>query len=405
MVTGPVEPRPAHLLPLLVIAQFAGTSLWFATNAVLPSLQLYHPQVSTFLSTMTTAVQLGFVLGTLCYSYFSVADRFSPVRVFMGSALLAALCNAGVLGTYPWLPGLFMTRMAVGFFLAGVYPVGMKICSDWYEAGLGKALGYLVGSLVLGTAFPHLIRAMSVELDWRYVIGATSGLAVAGGLVVGLLVPDGPFRRRAGRLHPAMIREVFKVPALRRYAFGYFGHMFELYTFWAFVPLLLASYTQLTGRALDVPLWSFGVIAAGSLGCVLTGELSGRWGSHRTAWVALAVSAGCCGLVLWLDLLPLVVLGAYLLVWGMSATGDSPQFSTLVAQHAPAEYRATALTIVTSIGFFITIPSLYLVQWLFGLVGYQALVVLALGGVFGLRAMREQSHIFPFNLLNSSKRS
>ncbi|WP_247237116.1 nitrate/nitrite transporter [Telluribacter sp. SYSU D00476] len=390
MESSSLPQRPAYLLPLLVAAQFAGTSLWFAPNAVLLSLQPFHPGVTTFLPTMTTAVQLGFVLGTLCYSYFSIADRYSPVRVFMGSALLAALTNAAVLLSYQWLPGLFMTRMAVGFFLAGVYPVGMKICSDWYEAGLGKALGYLVGALVLGTAFPHLIRALSVQLDWRYVILATSALAVAGGLVVGLLVADGPFRRKAGRLNPAMLGEVFRVPDFRRYAFGYFGHMFEIYTFWAFVPLLLLTYTRLTGTTLDVSLWSFVIIAVGALGCVSLGELSVRWGSHRTAWLALVVSAVCCGLVLGMALLPVVALVGYLLVWGISAAGDSPQFSTLVAQHAPADYRATALTIVTSIGFFITIPSLYLTQWLFGQFGHQALVVLVLGGIFGLRAMRNR---------------
>jgi MFS family permease len=383
--------RPTYLLPLLVMAQFAGTSVWFATNAVLPSLQTYHPGATAFLPTLTTAVQLGFVLGTLGYAWFSVADRYSPVRVFLVSALLAAGCNALVLLSYPWLPGLLLTRLAVGFFLAGVYPVGMKICSDWYQAGLGKALGYLVGALVLGTAFPHLLRALAVQLDWRYVIIATSALAAGGGLVVALLVPDGPFRRPAGRLRPGVLSEIFKVPDFRRYAFGYFGHMFELYTFWAFVPLLLGSYNQLTGAQLPVSLWAFGVMAAGTLGCVLTGELSGRWGSHRTAWVALAVSGTCCVLVPALPWLPPVGLGAYLLLWGTSVTGDSPQFSTLVAQHAPAEYRATALTLVTSVGFFITIPSLYLIQWLYALVGYPALAVLALGAVFGLRAMRHPS--------------
>ena len=382
------QPRPPFLLPLLVAAQFAGTSLWFATNAVLSSLQPFHPQVGTFLPTLTTAVQLGFVLGTLGYAYFSVADRHSPVRVFVGSALLAALSNAAVLLCYAWLPGLFMTRLAVGFFLAGVYPVGMKICSDWYGAGLGKALGYLVGALVLGTSFPHLLRATALPLDWRYIILATSALAVAGSLVVGLWVPDGPYRRRAGRFNPAVLSDVFKVPTFRRYALGYFGHMFELYTFWAFVPLLLMAYTQHTGTPLNVSLWSFGVIAAGSAGCVLTGELSGRWGSHRTAW--LAVSGGCCGLVGTLTLLPPLLLAMYLLLWGTSATADSPQFSTLVAQHAPAEYRATALTLVTSVGFFITIPSLYLTQWLYERVGYPALMVLGLGAVFGLRAMRQR---------------
>lgn len=381
------DARPAYLLPLLVTAQFAGTSLWFAPNAILESLQVFHPGARAFLPTMTTAVQLGFVMGTLGYSYFSVADRYSPVRVYMVSALLSAACNASVLWSYEWLPGLFISRMAVGLFLAGVYPVGMKVCSDWYEAGLGKALGYLVGALVLGTSFPHLIRAAAVTLDWRYVILTTTVLAAIGGLAVGFVLTDGPFRRMAGRFNPAMLGEVFRKADFRRYAFGYFGHMFELYTFWAFVPLLVTAYAQEQDVSLNVSLWSFGIIAAGTLGCILTGELSGRMGSHRTAFVALAISMTCCVVVPGIMELSPLLLGLYLLLWGGTVAGDSPQFSTLVAQHAPAEYRATALTIVTSIGFFITIPSLYLTQWLVGIFGVPALIVLALGGVWGLWAM------------------
>ncbi|WP_428653396.1 MFS transporter [Runella sp.] len=380
--------RPFYLLPLVVTAQFAGTSLWFAVNAVMQTLQTFHLQATAFMPTMTTAVQLGFVFGTLLYSYFSIADRFSPVRVFMVSSGLAAACNLLVLVSYQSLEGLFITRLGVGFFLAGVYPVGMKICSDWYETGLGKALGYLVGALVLGTAFPYVLKSLSLTLPWQYVIVATAALAVSGGVTVGLFVKDGPFRRMAGRFNPSVLRNVFKDTAFRRSAFGYFGHMFELYTFWAFVPVIITAYNQLTQQTLNVPLFSFVVIASGALGCVLTGELSLRWGSHRTAWFALLISCICCILSLFLPAFSGTFFLVFMLVWGISVVGDSPQFSTLVSQSAPANYRATALTLVTSIGFFITIPSLYLTQWLFNLYGYKALLILALGGIVGLMTSR-----------------
>lgn len=382
--------RPFYLLPLVVVAQFAGTSLWFAVNAVMQTLQTFHPQTAAFMPTMTTAVQLGFVLGTLFYSYFSIADRFSPVRVFMVSATLAALCNLSVLVSYQSLEGLFMARLGVGFFLAGVYPVGMKICSDWYETGLGKALGYLVGALVLGTAFPYILKSLSLTLPWEYVIYCTSALAVSGGMLIGFLVNDGPFRRVAGRFNPAVLRDVFREVTFRRSAFGYFGHMFELYTFWAFVPVIITSYNQLTHQSFNVQLFSFFVIASGAVGCVLTGQLSLRWGSHRTAWYSLLISCICCVLCVLIPYFSIVVFAVFMIVWGISVAGDSPQFSTLVSLNAPANYRATAMTLVTSIGFFITIPSLYLTQWLFNAYGHSALLVLALGGIVGLTASRRR---------------
>ncbi len=308
----------------------------------------------------------------------------------MVSATLAAVCNLSVLVSYQSLEGLFMARLGVGFFLAGVYPVGMKICSDWYETGLGKALGYLVGALVLGTAFPYILKSLSLTLPWEYVIYCTSALAVSGGMLIGFLVNDGPFRRVAGRFNPAVLRDVFREVTFRRSAFGYFGHMFELYTFWAFVPVIITSYNQLTHQFLNVPLFSFFVIASGAVGCVLTGQLSLRWGSHRTAWIALLISCICCVLCVFLPYLSIVFFTIFMIVWGISVAGDSPQFSTLVSLNAPANYRATAMTLVTSIGFFITIPSLYLTQWLFNAYGHSALLVLALGGIVGLTASRRR---------------
>jgi MFS family permease len=50
------------------------------------------------------------------------------------------------------LASLLTLRFLTGFFLAGIYPVGMKIAADYYRKGLGKSLGFLVGALVVGTS-------------------------------------------------------------------------------------------------------------------------------------------------------------------------------------------------------------------------------------------------------------
>lgn len=377
--------RPLHLLPTIVFAQFAGTSLWFAVNAVLPALQQQFPDVQNFLPTMTAAVQLGFVAGTLVYAWLSIADRYSPVRVFVVSGVVAAAANLLLLAMTTSLPGLMAVRFAVGFFLAGVYPVGMKICSDWYERGLGKALGYLVGALVLGTAFPHLLKALSLSMDWRCVIAATSGLALSGTLLMAFFVHDGPYRRPSGGFNPRVLGLVFKQKLYRTFAFGYFGHMWELYTFWAFAPVLVTLYNRATGNGLDVSAWSFGIIAAGAAGCVLGGELSLLWGSARLAFWALATSATCCLLSVLIPFFPTVIFLIFMLIWGMAVVADSPQFSALVAQNAIPEYRATAITIVNSIGFLITIPSLYCIQWAVSHLSEQnSFALLVLGGLFGL---------------------
>ena len=349
--------RPRRILPVIVAAQFAGTSLWFAGNAVLGDLQGAYGLPATALGPLTSAVQIGFIAGTLAYAVATIADRFSPSRVFLLSALAGAVVNLGV-GTvatdYAWILAF---RFLTGFFLAGIYPVGMKLAADWFEAGLGRALGWLVGALVLGTAFPHLLAAGTADLPWQTVVVGTSALAALGGVAVWALVPDGPYRSASRGFRPGAIAAVFRVAAFRSAALGYFGHMWELYAFWAFVPVLLA--TKFPGaEPASVSAGAFAVIAVGAAGCVFGGFASERAGSARVALAMLLVSGGIGLLSPWLFGLTAAWFALAAMLWGFAVVGDSPQFSTLVARTAPPEVRGSALTIVNSIGFAVTIPAI-----------------------------------------------
>jgi MFS family permease len=76
------------------------------------------------------------------------------------SALLAALANAVfVLASAGVVLGLAL-RFATGFYLAGVYPPGMKMMASWFREGRGLALGILIGALTLGKASPYLVNAI-----------------------------------------------------------------------------------------------------------------------------------------------------------------------------------------------------------------------------------------------------
>ncbi|MCO4763617.1 MAG: MFS transporter [Myxococcales bacterium] len=384
-------PRPMHVLPVIVLAQFAGTSLWFAGNAVVSDLQRISGLGAEAVGWLTSAVQLGFIVGTLLFAILNVADRFRPRTVFASCALLAAGANAALVAFAADVTVMLALRFLVGFFLAGIYPVGMKIAASWYGKGLGRALGLLVGALVLGTAFPHLLRAGIVELEWTSTLIAVSALAAAGGLVLFATVPAGPhLPKTPAKFDPTALGRIFAKPDFRAAAFGYFGHMWELYAFWAVVPFLVTAVSQSAGEpSLNVPLWSFAIIAAGTVGCVVGGWASERWGSARVAAFQLAVSGLLCLASPWLIDAPASVALAALLLWGTVVVGDSPQFSALTAQTAPRQWVGTALTIVVSIGFLVTVPSIQLVTSLQG--GHHsdlALLVLVPGPVLGLLGVR-----------------
>lgn len=356
-----------------------------------------------YLAHLTSAVQLGFIAGTLVFAVLSIADRFSPSWVFFACATVAALINLAVSFTGVDLSGLLLLRFFTGFFLAGIYPVGMKIASDHYQQGLGKSLGFLVGALVLGTAFPHFLKSMTGGLPWRYVIYATSALSGLGGLAMVALVPDGIYRKAGQKLNLTGFLSGFKNDQFRSAAFGYFGHMWELYAFWVFVPVMLATYNSHYPIAdLPVSLLSFLIIAIGSLSCVLSGYLSQRFGAKRVATVALSISCICClasPLLLFNQYAILLVV--FLFIWSMSVIADSPLFSTLVAQNAPAEIKGTALTIVNCLGFSVTIVSIQLISALRNDSNAKFIyMLLAIGPILGLAALvRRQKGLKDF--LNS----
>ncbi|MEQ9364468.1 MAG: MFS transporter [Leptospirales bacterium] len=439
--------RPPYVLPAIVFSQFAGTSLWFAGNAVLADLRLPGAADEAGIQRITQAVQLGFIVGTLVFALFAVADRRSPRLVFLLCSLAGAAANLAGAHLARDVTSLMALRFCTGFFLAGIYPVGMKVAAGWYERGLGSALGYLVGALVLGTAFPHLLQALGetgffvVEVRGgperaRSVLSFVSALAGLGGCALYFLVPDGPYlprvpyrgetpvntlsknirKTRVPRAatkpwEGALVTDpdakpgkdsagsfaivsVFQNARFRRAALGYFGHMWELYAFWAFTPIFLTALFEkhAVKSEASVSLWSFLIIAVGFFGCALGGYASLRAGSARVALAQLAVSGGLCLLspLLFLDIVPLWIALACMLLWGVTVIGDSPQFSALVAANAPRQLVGSALTVVNSIGFSLTIVSIEVVgswarcvsdpAWLF--------IMLAPGPLAGLLAMR-----------------
>lgn len=383
------EKVPFYILPVIILSQFAGTSLWFAGNAVLPELKLLLDLPVGAIGNITSAVQFGFISGTLTFAFLVIADRFSPSRVFFFSALLGAFFNLGIYLFAEGFVSLLVFRFLTGFFLAGIYPIGMKISADWYAEGLGKALGFLVGALVLGKAFPYFLKFSAGAYPWHTIIFATSIFAFFGGLLILLFVPDGPYRTRGSQFRPGAIVDIFKVKEFRSAAFGYFGHMWELYAFWAFVPVFLAAYQEYGGGvALDIPLWSSIIIGIGTLGCVAGGYWSLRVGSARVAFGMLVVSGLACLLSPLLFFVPVWIFIPFLLIWGFAVVGDSAQFSTLVAKTAPKEYVGSALTIVNCIGFSITIFSIELLNLAAVFWSKQSMfVLLTVGPVFGLWAI------------------
>ncbi|RAR62058.1 MFS transporter [Onishia taeanensis] len=407
MMDGPaspghfISPLPQVPMPTLIlaIAELFGTALWFTPNAVLPELMALWSLAPSDLGWLTGAVQGGFLLGTLIIGLTGLADRLDASRLFAACCLLGALSNA-LLPMAGGLDGAVTLRMITGLCLAGIYPVGMKLMVGWTPGRSGLGLAWLVGMLVLGTALPHGLRAFTalddVTLSWRGGIWSASLLAVLGGIMVWRLgeaprqadaAPGADSGTKPGPNSGHGLRlgglSAFGISNFRHAASAYFGHMWELYTLWALLPLMLAArWPSLTTAELAFA--AFALIAVGGPCCWIGGAFSARLGSRRVAQFALAGSGLCCALYPLLSGLPAAGLIGFLALWSALAVVDSPQFSALSATACPANIVGSALTLQNAIGFAISMLSLLILIPLWQITGPWLAWLLLPGPLLGL---------------------
>ncbi len=379
---------------LLSLAELLAMSLWFTGTAVLPQVTaLWHSGLALG-SWLTIAVQIGFSLGAITFALFNIPDIFNPITVLIVSAVAAAAANAG----FAFVAGdpvpAILLRGLTGFFLAGVYPVGMKIMAGWFQRGRGLALGIMIGALTVGSAVPHAVNSFG-GIPWRGVVLLGSVQAIAGALIVAHAVRQGPYAMPQSRLDVAQILEIVRNRRVRLANLGYLGHMWELYAMWGWIAVIFAASAGWSRMQYEAG--AAAAIAIGAVGCVWAGAASDRLQDRaesarvgqraRVTIIAMAISAACCVLGALAFHQPALLLPLSL-VWGIAVIADSAQFSTIISEVSDKSYVGTALTLQTALGFLLTAFSIRAMAAIASHHGWRwALAAMAVGPLLGIWAM------------------
>ncbi|MCP2669799.1 MFS transporter [Maricaulaceae bacterium EIL42A08] len=382
-------PGKLQSLAIIAVCQVLALSVWFAGAAALPALQVNFTLSPVLAAGLSSAVQVGFVVGALLSASFNLPDRFDPRAVFAFGAALAGLSSLAASLISPDTGLMIILRVLSGAALALVYPVGMKLAASWAKGDAGLLVGLLVGALTLGSAMPHLSAPIMASSSWQTPFLASAALAlIAAGLI--FLARAGPAFPTGGTFKPGAAFTALNRRDIRNINLGYLGHMWELYAFWAWVGVFIVSWQVERGLGAEPGAggYTFAIIAIGAIGALAAGWLADRFGRMKIAGTALALG-GLCALaspLVWTG--PGWLLGGVLAIYGVAVIADSAQFSAAIAERAPTGLAGSLLTLQTALGFGLTVISVQLLPVWAEVIGWQyALVPLAIGPALGLVAL------------------
>ncbi|MER7722378.1 MFS transporter [Streptomyces sp. NPDC096323] len=375
----------------IAAVQVLGLAVWFSMSAVVPSLRADWGLTAGGAVWLTASVQIGFVVGAVASAALNLADRVPSQHLLATSAAAAAVCTVVLALVADQLAVAIPLRFMTGMFLAGVYPTGMKLMVSWSgTAGRARTMGVLIAALTLGSALPHLIAGVG-SLRWRDVLLAAAAAGFAGSVIALLLVRPGPYAAKsAPARNPRYALTMFTERGPRLANLGYFGHMWELYALWTWIPSFLLATPAAQSLPGSVEITVFLTMGlGGAAGCLLGGWGADRFGRPPAAMAALLLSGLCCLVSPFFFHSSSLLLFAFCMLWGAAVIADSGVFSTSLSEVADHRYIGTALTAQTAIGFALTVITIQLTPLLAEAVGWRhAFLLLAPGPLAGALAMR-----------------
>ena len=301
-----------------------------------------------------SAYLIGYVISAILI--IPLTDRISSGFVLILSAMLFTLSH---LVFALWVDNIhtaFVVRMIGGVGLVGVYMPGVRLIVDRFP---GKMRGISVGIFVTAQYFANscslLISSSLIgTYAWRdayLIIAFISSIGVLLALILFSKTINRSSTEESGKFDVKVLRN----PSVRYLILGYSLHALNLFSVRVWLPIFLVSVLISQGISehdATIEGSTLGGIAllVGSIGPLIGGTMSDRFGRAVSASYILTLSALCAFILGWLVNSPIHIILIVGSIYSWSVSADSAIYSTGITEVSPGNKIGSSMALQATFG-------------------------------------------------------